>query len=101
MSTPPLPRRRAVQRGPGRPTAAVPAPLHGQTEWEIGGRTIYYPRTYAYSQVFNLTSQPALSVPVGKSPEGLPIGVQIVGRHFEDAWTVAVARSIEQALQAD
>ena len=81
------------------PVASVPAPPHGRTEWEIDGQTVFYPRTYAYSQVFNLTSQPALSAPVGKSPEGLPIGVQIVGRHFEDAWVVAVARRLEKALQ--
>jgi len=34
---------------------------------------------------FNLTGHPALSVPFGSSREGLPIDVQLVGRHFDDA----------------
>lgn len=82
------------------PTASVPAPAHGQREWDITGQTIQYPRVYAYSQVFNLTSQPALSAPVGRSREGLPIGVQVVGRHFEDAWTIAVAEKLEERFGA-
>jgi len=34
-------------------------------------------------------------VPVGKSPEGLPIGVQIVGRPWEDEAVLAIAAKIE------
>jgi len=36
-------------------------------------------------------------VPAGKSPEGLPIGVQVVGRPWEDEAVLAVAAKIEQA----
>ena len=51
----------------------------------------------AYSQWFNLLGNPGAVVPVGKSPEGLPIGVQIVGRPWEEEAVLAIAAKIEQA----
>ncbi len=39
-----------------------------------------------------------VSVPVGKSPEGMPIGVQVVGRPWEDEAVLAVAAKIEEAV---
>ena len=39
----------------------------------------------------NLTGQPAASVPAGQSSNGLPIGLQIVGRHLADALVISVA----------
>jgi Asp-tRNA(Asn)/Glu-tRNA(Gln) amidotransferase A subunit family amidase len=50
-----------------------------------------------YTQWFNLTGNPAAVVPVGRSPEGLPIGVQVVGRPWEEEVVLAVAAKIEQA----
>lgn len=47
---------------------------------------------------FSLTRQPAISVPVGLSTEGLPIGVQIVGRHFEEELVLGVAAALELAV---
>jgi aspartyl-tRNA(Asn)/glutamyl-tRNA(Gln) amidotransferase subunit A len=44
---------------------------------------------------FNVTGHPALSVPVGLSPAGLPLGVQIVGRPFDEATTLRVGRAVE------
>jgi aspartyl-tRNA(Asn)/glutamyl-tRNA(Gln) amidotransferase subunit A len=46
---------------------------------------------------FNLTGQPAASVPAGWSPDGLPIGLQIVGRHLADPMVLKVAASFEKA----
>jgi Asp-tRNA(Asn)/Glu-tRNA(Gln) amidotransferase A subunit family amidase len=51
-----------------------------------------------YSQWFNLLGNPAAVVPAGKSPEGLPIGVQIVGRPWEEENVLGVARCLEDAL---
>jgi aspartyl-tRNA(Asn)/glutamyl-tRNA(Gln) amidotransferase subunit A len=48
-----------------------------------------------FAGVFSLTRQPAISVPVGLSADGLPIGIQIIGRHFEDARVLAAARAFE------
>ena len=47
----------------------------------------------------NLTGQPAVSVPCGFSPEGLPVGLQISGRVFEDALVLKVAHAYEQATE--
>ncbi len=80
------------------PVASVPAYPHGQREWTIGGRKVTYPQIFSYSQVFNMTGNPAAVVPVGRSAEGMPIGIQVVARKFEDATAVAVARKLEVLL---
>jgi Asp-tRNA(Asn)/Glu-tRNA(Gln) amidotransferase A subunit family amidase len=46
---------------------------------------------------FNFTAQcPALSVPAGWSDDGLPVGLQIVGRRFDDAGVLAIGRALER-----
>ena len=52
----------------------------------------------AFTAFFNITGQPAVSLPAGLTGAGLPIGVQLAGRRFEDALVLAVARELEQAL---
>ena len=76
----------------------MPAFRHGERSWSIGGETVTYPGLFVYSQVFNLLGVPAASAPVGESPEGMPIGVQIVGRPYEDRVVTAVVRELENAL---
>jgi aspartyl-tRNA(Asn)/glutamyl-tRNA(Gln) amidotransferase subunit A len=44
---------------------------------------------------FNLTGQPAISVPCGFTAAGLPIGLQIVGRHFEDGLVLRAAHAFQ------
>lgn len=44
---------------------------------------------------FNVTGHPAMSVPVGLASDGLPIGVQIVGRPFDEAMVFRVSRAVE------
>jgi aspartyl-tRNA(Asn)/glutamyl-tRNA(Gln) amidotransferase subunit A len=50
-----------------------------------------------YSYPFNLTQQPAASVPCGFTREGLPIGLQIVGRMFDDAGVLSACAAYEAA----
>jgi aspartyl-tRNA(Asn)/glutamyl-tRNA(Gln) amidotransferase subunit A len=50
-----------------------------------------------YTNVFNLTGLPAMSVPCGFSPSGLPIGLQIAGRAFDEATVLRLAHAYEQA----
>ncbi|MFD3596426.1 amidase [Nocardia sp. NPDC058640] len=47
---------------------------------------------------FNLTGQPAISIPVGLSPRGFPVGLQLVARWNEEPLLVSVAETIEQTL---
>jgi amidase len=77
------------------PVAAIPAFRHGERRW--GG--LAYPEVFSYCQVFNYWGHPAVAVPAGRSPEGLPIGVQIVARPGEDETALAVAERLEQALR--
>src|SRR5271166_1477263 len=66
------------------PVASTPAFRHGEREWAIEGRRVEYFDAVRQTQWFNALAAPAAVVPVSSSPEGLPIGVQIVARPFED-----------------
>ena len=48
-----------------------------------------------YTQWFNVLAAPAAVIPVGRAPEGLPIGVEIVARPFEDEVALAVAAVVD------
>lgn len=52
-----------------------------------------------YTCPFNLTGQPAVSVPCGFSASGLPIGLQVVGAPFQDSAVLAVAAAYESATR--
>lgn len=79
------------------PVCAVPAFRHGEREWDVQDRKVEYLKAMSYSQWFNLLGNPAAVVPVSRSREGLPIGVQIVGRPWEEEAVLAVAAKIEDA----
>jgi Asp-tRNA(Asn)/Glu-tRNA(Gln) amidotransferase A subunit family amidase len=76
------------------PVSTSRAFRHGQGNYHPGTG---YRDTMRFSQWLNLTGFPGASVPVGVSNEGLPIGVQVIGRPFEDELVLAVAEAIEQA----
>lgn len=78
------------------PVCAVPAFRHGERSWKIEGQRVEYLDAMRYTQWFNLLGAPAAVVPVGKSPEGLPIGVQVAGRPFEDETVLGIAEAIDE-----
>jgi amidase len=80
------------------PVCAIPAFRHGEREWTVAGRKLEYLKAMGYSQWFNLLGNPGMSVPVGRSPEGLPIGVQVVGRPWEEEAVLVVAAEIEKSV---
>jgi Asp-tRNA(Asn)/Glu-tRNA(Gln) amidotransferase A subunit family amidase len=57
---------------------------------------VTYLDAWSYCEWFNLLGFPAAVVPVGRSPEGLPIGVQIVGKPWEEEVVLAVAAAVEK-----
>jgi Asp-tRNA(Asn)/Glu-tRNA(Gln) amidotransferase A subunit family amidase len=79
------------------PVSASPAFRHRERAWTIEGKTVEYVDSFCYSQWFNLLGNPAVVVPMGRSPEGLPIGIQIVGRPWEEERVLAVAACVERA----
>jgi Asp-tRNA(Asn)/Glu-tRNA(Gln) amidotransferase A subunit family amidase len=76
------------------PVCAAPAFRHGEGNYRPGTG---YRDTMRHSQWLNLAGFPGASVPVALSKEGLPIGVQVIGRPFEDELVLAVAETIEAA----
>jgi amidase len=74
------------------PVNATPAVLHGATLREDSLPA------FSYTMTYNLTGWPAAVVRGGTSPEGLPIGVQIVTRPWREDVALAVARNLEAAL---
>ncbi len=77
------------------PVAAMPAFRHGEREWTIDGQRVRYLDAMRYTQWFNLLGAPSAVVPVGSSDDGLPIGVQIAGRPFDDETVLAVASVLD------
>ena len=67
---------------------------HGQVE----GQSVGYLDAVRYTQWFNAMAAPAAVVPVGSSPEGMPIGVQIAARPFQDETALAVAAVVDAAF---
>jgi Asp-tRNA(Asn)/Glu-tRNA(Gln) amidotransferase A subunit family amidase len=80
------------------PVSTGPAFRHGQMGWTHDERPETFVETMVYSQWFNLLGLPAAVVPVGKSPEGLPIGVQIVGRPYAEYSVCTIAAAIEKVF---
>jgi Asp-tRNA(Asn)/Glu-tRNA(Gln) amidotransferase A subunit family amidase len=80
------------------PVASIPAFRHGERTWTVEGAEVAYLDAMTYTHWFNTLGNPAVVVRVGRSPEGLPIGVQIVGRPFEEEVVLAVAAQIERAV---
>ena len=76
------------------PVSSAHAFRHGEGNYnpETG-----YLDTMRFSQWLNLTGFPGASVPISFSNEGLPIGVQIIGRPFEEELLLAVAEILEQS----
>jgi amidase len=80
------------------PVASIPAFRPGERSWMIDGRPVAYLDAVRHTQWFNVLAAPAAVVPVGRSPEGLPIGVQIVARPFEDEAALSIAAIVDEAF---
>jgi aspartyl-tRNA(Asn)/glutamyl-tRNA(Gln) amidotransferase subunit A len=80
------------------PTTACPAfPVGLDNATEIAGKPVPEWAWTPFTYPFNLTGQPAASVPGGFTRDGLPIGLQIVGRRFADATVLRASAAFEAA----
>ncbi len=84
---------------PVMPTPAYPhdhSPEQEKRHVDIDGKDYAYPDQLAWPGIATLPGLPATAIPIGLSPEGLPIGVQIVGPWLEDRTPLKLAELIER-----
>src|SRR6185436_5812863 len=78
------------------PTVAVPAfGLGIQGPEMIDGQKVAAFDWIPFTYPFNMSGQPAASVPAGFTSEGLPVGLQIVGRHLDDPLVLRASAAFE------
>jgi aspartyl-tRNA(Asn)/glutamyl-tRNA(Gln) amidotransferase subunit A len=72
------------------PTTATTAFVaEGPPPLEIAGQRVGGMGSVPYTAPFNISGQPAVSIPAGTSPDGLPIGLQVVARRHHDEFALA------------
>ncbi|WP_414635809.1 amidase [Amycolatopsis sp.] len=77
------------------PTVAIP-PFEAGHEVPPGSGLSSWPEWTPFTYPFNMTQQPAISVPAGTTSSGLPVGLQIVGPRHSDDLVLAVAKLLEE-----
>jgi aspartyl-tRNA(Asn)/glutamyl-tRNA(Gln) amidotransferase subunit A len=76
------------------PTLPLPA-FQAGFETPADGKSGRWTHWTPFSYPFNLTRQPAATIPCGTTKGGLPVGLQLVGRLYDDATVLRAARSYE------
>jgi aspartyl-tRNA(Asn)/glutamyl-tRNA(Gln) amidotransferase subunit A len=80
------------------PTASVPAPPIGAETVEVDGEQIpLRAALLGMNRPANFTGHPAISVPCGFTREGLPVGLQLIGRNFNESALLRIALAYERA----
>lgn len=77
------------------PVASILAPPLGATSFEVDGTVLSWSQALASSRAISILGLPSVVVPVATSASGLPIGVQIIARPWQEHNALAVAASIE------
>jgi Asp-tRNA(Asn)/Glu-tRNA(Gln) amidotransferase A subunit family amidase len=83
------------------PTSPIPAPPIGKSEVPIAGQreTPVRAELLRLTRPANLAGNPAISIPCGFTPQGLPVGLQLIAPHWAEARLLCIARAYEQATQ--
>jgi aspartyl-tRNA(Asn)/glutamyl-tRNA(Gln) amidotransferase subunit A len=74
---------------------AFPIGIYGPSE--INGKKVSSIAWMPFTYPFNITGQPAASVPCGFTDDGLPIGLQVVGRKYDEATVLKASAAFERA----
>ena len=80
------------------PVGATPAYPHDTLKVTVNGATFGTFKAFSYAQTFSVFNLPVVTIPAGKSADGLPIGVQIAGGPFTEEVILAAAEIVETAL---
>jgi Asp-tRNA(Asn)/Glu-tRNA(Gln) amidotransferase A subunit family amidase len=81
------------------PVGATPAYPHDTLKVTVRGSTMGTFRAFSYAQAFNVFDLPVVTVPAGRSRDGLSIGIQIIGRPFEEAILFVAAQLVEEVCR--
>ncbi|WP_151523421.1 amidase [Serinicoccus kebangsaanensis] len=79
-------------------TPTMPIPAFDLEHQAPGGQDVLWTSWTPYTYPFNMTQQPALSVPCGRTADGRPVGLQVVGPRHADALVLRVGRAVELAV---
>lgn len=80
------------------PTLACPAfAVHTQGPEKIEGKMVEPFEWLHFTFPINMTGQPAASIPAGYTKEGLPVGLQIIGKHLDDPMVLRASAAFEKA----
>jgi Asp-tRNA(Asn)/Glu-tRNA(Gln) amidotransferase A subunit family amidase len=79
------------------PVFGIAAFRHGESRWQVDGKEIGLFQAAMPALVANVLGLPAVTVPMAISKVGVPIGVQLMGRPFEDELLLELAIRLEQA----
>lgn len=82
------------------PVASIPAFGHRERKWSIDGKEIGLFQATMPAVIANVLGLPALAVPMGTTDSGLPVGVQLVGRPFEDERLLELGVLLEMGGEA-
>ena len=80
------------------PVSATPAYDHDTLKVRVGDSTFGNFKAFSYSQTFNVFDLPVVTVPARSTAEGLPIGVQIIGRPSDEQRLISAAKIVEESL---
>ena len=83
------------------PTMPITAFEAGQLQPGAGGGEGKWVNWTPFTYPFNLTRQPAASIPCGVAGNGMPVGLQVVGKMFEDAKVLRICQAAEDMLGSD
>ncbi|HVN83687.1 MAG TPA: amidase [Candidatus Binatia bacterium] len=82
------------------PGLVAPPPRIGDATMEVNRVAIGVPLALGYTMMpFNLTGLPSIAIPCGRARNGLPLGMQIAGRAFDEATIICIAHAYEQATE--
>jgi amidase len=79
------------------PVCGIPAFRHGERKWVVEGKELGLFQAMMPGVVANVLGLPAIALPMGSSPAGLPIGIQLMGRPYEDELLLEIAVLLEKA----
>lgn len=79
------------------PPCSIPAFRHRERRFAVGDQQIGLFAAMACSTIWNLLGFPALAMPYSRTGDGMPVGVQLVGRPFEDELILEIGERLEEA----